>query len=49
MPPLWRVCKQCDKEFYLKGSAVEFFTEKRLELPKRCWNCRQINKGRKNG
>ncbi len=41
---LWKSCIQCESDFYLKESDQKFFESKDLELPKRCWTCRQKNK-----
>ena len=43
------ICKQCGKEFELSNSEMEFYKSKNLELPKRCKECRELNKqnGRK--
>lgn len=34
-------CKDCGQLFSLTRAAVMFFTDKRLELPKRCLDCRR--------
>jgi hypothetical protein len=44
MPKIYRECTQCESDFYIKESDQQFFEEKELELPKRCWPCRQKNK-----
>jgi len=41
---VWRKCLQCDSDFYIKEADQEFFKLKNLELPKRCWTCRQKNR-----
>lgn len=41
---LWRECCQCDTDFYIKAEDQKFFESRGLELPKRCWSCRQKNK-----
>ena len=41
---LWRECIQCESDFYIKEEDQKFFEAKNLELPKRCWPCRQKNK-----
>lgn len=41
---LWRECIQCESDFYIKEVDRDFFEAKGLELPKRCWGCRQKNK-----
>lgn len=40
-----RTCKQCGKEFELSDSEINFYKGKGLELPKRCQECRNRNKG----
>ena len=40
-------CKQCEKEFELTESEIDFYRNKGLELPKRCKSCRDENKVRK--
>jgi hypothetical protein len=44
MPKLYRECKQCQNEFYITDRDQQYFTSRDLELPKRCWSCRQRNK-----
>ena len=44
MPRLYRECKQCKKDFYITETGQEYFIRKQLELPKRCWKCRQQNR-----
>lgn len=44
MPKIYRECIQCESDFYIKESDQAFFEQKGLELPKRCWPCRQKNK-----
>ena len=39
-----RICKQCGKEFELSDSETDFYRRKGLQLPKRCYTCRQKNK-----
>lgn len=33
-------CKECGKEFELKEEEKQFFIDKKLEIPKRCKECR---------
>ncbi|MDE7297771.1 MAG: zinc-ribbon domain-containing protein [Lachnospiraceae bacterium] len=40
-------CKQCEKEFELTDSEIDFYNSKGLEIPKRCKACRDENKTRK--
>ena len=40
-----RTCKQCGKEFELSENEISFYKSKGLELPKRCKECRDKNKG----
>lgn len=42
------VCKQCGKEFTLTEGEIEFYQSKNLELTKRCKECRDSNKKKKN-
>lgn len=44
-----RICKQCGKEFELSDSEIKFYQRKGLELPKRCQECRNRNKGATGG
>ncbi len=37
-------CKQCGKEFELTKSEIDFYKSKNLSLPKRCKECREQNK-----
>ena len=41
-----RTCKDCGKEFELTQGEIEFYESKGLELPKRCKECRTLNKKR---
>ena len=41
------ICKQCGKEFEITEGEAEFFLSKGMELPKRCKECRQANKIKK--
>lgn len=43
-----RTCIQCGKEFELTQNEIHFYKKKKLSLPKRCGECREKNKGRKN-
>lgn len=45
-------CKDCGKEFYVKTGEAEFLKSKGLEMPKRCFECRnvrKIEKAKENG
>jgi len=42
-----RVCIQCNKEFELTQSEINFYKSKKLHLPKRCKECRASNKAAK--
>ena len=42
-----RLCKECGKEFEINDGEIQFYRAKKLELPKRCKECRERNK--KNG
>ena len=42
-----RTCKQCGKEFVITQSEINFYKSKNLSIPKRCKECRQNNKQRK--
>ena len=33
-------CKECGKEFSISAEEEQFYISKRLELPKRCRECR---------
>lgn len=39
-----RVCKQCGKEFTITVSEIKFYKSKNLTLPKRCKECRSMNR-----
>ena len=41
------ICKQCGKEFEITEREAEFFLSKGMKLPKRCKECRQANKIKK--
>lgn len=41
-------CVQCGKTFDLSEAEKEFYEEKNMEIPKRCKQCRQTNRIRKN-
>ncbi len=43
-----RTCKQCGKEFELTESEISFYESKGLDLPKRCKECREVNKSGKS-
>ena len=38
-----RTCKQCGKNFTITDSGIQFYKGKKLELPKRCSECRKKN------
>lgn len=38
------ICKDCRDEFILAAGEQEFYESKGLALPKRCPNCRKLNK-----
>ena len=38
------VCKDCGKEFFVKAKDAAFLKSKGLELPKRCYECREARK-----
>lgn len=40
-------CKDCGKDFYVKASEAEFLKSKGLEMPKRCFECRNVHKIKK--
>lgn len=45
-------CKDCGKEFHVKAGEAEFLKSKGLEMPKRCFECRnvrKIEKAKENG
>lgn len=42
-------CVQCGKEFTLTGSEIDFYKKKNLQIPKRCKECRELNKKNKAG
>jgi hypothetical protein len=45
MPRIHRLCRDCGLEFYLSERAQRFFVEERaLELPVRCFECRQARR-----
>lgn len=37
-------CKQCGKEFELSDEEIKFYESKKLNIPKRCSDCRKLNK-----
>ena len=43
-----RTCKQCGKEFELTEGEISFYESKGLDLPKRCKECREVNKSGKS-
>lgn len=40
-PWIKRKCKECNRDFILLFSEVEYFGNKGLKLPRRCFNCRK--------
>lgn len=44
-----QTCKQCGKEFELTQGEISFYESKGLDLPKRCKECREVNKKDKAG
>lgn len=36
-------CKECGNDFLQSGDEIEWFKEKRLQIPKRCRKCRYKN------
>lgn len=44
MSKLFRECIQCGHAFYLTEADQQFFAERELTLPRRCWTCRQKNR-----
>lgn len=42
-----RICVQCGKEFVLSNSEIHYYRQRKLYLPKRCSDCRAINKAKK--
>lgn len=44
-----RTCIQCGKEFELSNSEIGFYKKRKLSLPKRCKECRELNKKNENG
>lgn len=42
-----RTCIQCNKEFELSQSEINFYKRKNLHIPKRCKECRELNRERK--
>lgn len=38
------VCKECGKPFYVRGGEAQWFKDKGLEMPKRCYECRSFNR-----
>lgn len=43
-----RTCKQCGKEFFISQSEIKFYKEKNLNIPRRCKECRDANKQKRN-
>ena len=44
MSKIYKTCVQCDHDFYISEKDQEFFASRELEMPKRCWSCRQQNR-----
>lgn len=42
-----RMCKECGKEFILSDGEIQFYTDRSLSVPKRCKECREKNKSKK--
>lgn len=38
------VCKDCGKEFYVTAGEASFLRQHGMEMPKRCYECRQKRK-----
>lgn len=43
-----RTCKQCGKEFEISQSEISFYKSRKLQLPRRCKDCREANKQKKS-
>lgn len=37
-------CKECGKSFYVKAGEAKFYKDHGLEMPKRCYECRNLRK-----
>ena len=48
MANVYRDCSECTKEFYITDKAQAVFKKFKQELPKRCFDCREKIKARKN-
>jgi len=44
MTKIFKLCVQCEHDFYISEKDQEFFLSRELEFPKRCWSCRQKNR-----
>lgn len=42
-----KICIQCGKEFDMSEAELAFYEDKNLEVPKRCYRCRQSNRIRR--
>ncbi len=42
-----RICRDCNNEFILTDSEIEFYNKNGLTIPKRCKQCREANKSKK--
>jgi hypothetical protein len=47
MPDLHLECCDCDKDFYFKEKDQSFYALHGYDNPKRCWDCRQERKKKK--
>lgn len=46
---IWQkhTCKDCGKQFFMRRGEVSFYERKELHVPKRCMDCRDKRKARK--
>ena len=47
MPRLDLTCSDCGRDFYFKEKDQQFYTKHGYDMPKRCWDCRQLRKKQK--
>ena len=47
MPHIYIVCEDCTKTFFWKEEDQKYYAEKNFAPPKRCFNCRQSRKNKK--
>ena len=40
------LCKTCGKYFWIDADEKEWFAERKLSIPKRCWYCRRHKKSK---